>query len=91
MVDEKGLSPEVADRIGTIVQWRGGTTTGPLTFDTTNEVRTATFCFAEKRNRAARGPTGLACSAARERKIATGTKTKTEKKKANENEKESTK
>lgn len=39
MVDEKGLSVEVADRIGEIVQLRGGTSRDLVKFDMTNEVR----------------------------------------------------
>ncbi len=39
MVNEKGLAPEIADRIGEIVQFRGGTSKPPLVnFDVSNEV-----------------------------------------------------
>lgn len=38
MVDEKGLAPEAADKIGAIVQWRGGTSTGPTVFEMSNKV-----------------------------------------------------
>lgn len=38
MIDEKGLAPEAADKIGGIVQWRGGTTTGPTIFEMSNTV-----------------------------------------------------
>lgn len=40
MVDEKGLAPEVADRIGLTVNLRGGTSRGELVkFEMSNEVR----------------------------------------------------